>query len=366
MDETDLNNLSTNPRNCLYSAEHIVSGIPIPKTKRIELFSADQWEEFTEEWGSSLTSSYFKVKRFAGAGDQGLDVVGFIGGSRFDDGWDNYQCKYYDHPLYPSDVWVEIGKIIYYSFRGDYPPPRKYYFVAPKQVGTTLGTLLANPNKLKEEQRSNWLSHCQDKITTTDIVELKGKLLAYYEAFDFTIFDSTSLVEMVIGHASTPFHSVRFGGGLDVRPSPEIPAENIVTTDHRYVRQLLAVYAEAIGSDTEPLQMNILDNSEKHKMDFHRQRERFYHAESLRNFSRDAVPAGTYEQLQDDIYQGVVDICEDQHDNGLECMKSTVSQAAKITVHSSPLASVTRVADKQGICHQLVDDDRLSWVADNE
>jgi hypothetical protein len=366
MDKADLKDINPNPQRGLYSAEHIISGIPIPKTKRIELFSADQWEEFTEEWASSLTSSYFKVERFAGAGDQGLDVVGFIDGSSFDDGWDNYQCKYYDHSLYPSDVWVEIGKIIYYSFHGNYPPPRKYYFVAPKQVGTKLGKLLANPSKLKEEQRSNWLSHCQDKITTTESVGLNGELLAYFEAFDFTIFDSTSLVEMVIGHADTPFHAVRFGGGLAARPSPEIPAENTVSTNHRYVRQLLAVYAEAIGNDTKPLHMAILDKSEKHKVDFHRQRERFYHAESLRNFSRDTVPAGTYEQLQDDIYQGVVDICEDQHDTGMECMKSTVSQAAKITVQSSPLASVTRVADKQGICHQLVDNERLSWIDENE
>lgn len=358
--------LNPNPQSGLYSAEHVVSGIPIPKTKRIELFSADQWEEFTEEWASSLENLYHKVKRFAGAGDQGMDVVGFIDGDTFDDGWDNYQCKYYNHPLYPGDVWIEIGKNIYYSYRGDYPVPRKYYFVAPKQVGTALGKLLANPDELKKELRSNWLAHCQDKITATATVVLEDGLLDYFDEFDFTIFDSTSLVEMVAGHATTPFHAVRFGGGLGTRPSSDIPAENTVTTDRRYVRQLLAVYSEALGINGNPLKLTLLDKSEKYKKSFHRQRERFYHAESLRNFSRDTVPEGTYEQLQDDIYQGVVDVCEDEHNTGLECMNSTVTQAAKLSIQSSPLVSVTRVADKQGICHQLVDDERLSWMDENE
>lgn len=357
--------LSPNPKSGLYSAEHVTSGIPIPKTKRIELFSADQWEEFTEEWATSLASSYHKIKRFAGAGDQGLDVVGFISNSTFEGGWDNYQCKYYDHSLYPSDVWVEFGKIIYYSFRGDYPPPQKYYFVAPKQVGTTLGKLLATPQSLKAELLINWVGHCQDKISTTNPVVLEGNLRDYFDKFDFTIFDSSSLVDMVAGHVTTPFHAVRFGGGLGIRPTPEIPAANTVTIDRRYVRQLLAAYAEASGDNTAPLTLAILDKNDKHKNSFHRQRERFYHAESLRNFSRDTVPEGTYEQLQEDIYQGVIDVCEGGHDNGLERMKNTVSQAAKVSIQSSPLASVIRVADKQGICHQLVDNERLSWVDEN-
>lgn len=366
MVKPEFKDLSPNPQSGLYSAEHVISGIPIPKTKRIELFSADQWEEFTEEWATSLASSYHKIKRFAGAGDQGLDVVGFIKNNTFDGGWDNFQCKYYDHSLYPSDAWVEFGKIIYYSFRGEYPPPHKFYFVAPKQVGTTLGKLLANPQGLKAELHANWAGYCQDKITATSSVVLEGDLLNYFDQFDFTIFDSTSLVDMVVGHASTPFHAVRFGGGLGIRPAPEIPDEHTVTIDRRYVRQLLAVYAEASGDIATPLTLAILDKNDKHKKSFHRQRERFYHAESLRNFSRDTVPEGTYEQLQEDIYQGVVDICENDHDTGLECMQSTLSQAAKISIQSSPLASITRVADKQGICHQLVDDDRLSWVDENE
>ena len=70
-----LRDLTPNPETDCYSAAHVVSGIPIPKPRRIELFSSDAWEEFTEEWASSQKAAYAKIVRFAGAGDMGLDVV---------------------------------------------------------------------------------------------------------------------------------------------------------------------------------------------------------------------------------------------------------------------------------------------------
>ena len=145
MDENELRDVNPNPHKGLYSDEHIIAGIPMPKQARIEKFSDSEWEEFSEEYAFSLQGLYHKVQRFGGAGDKGLDVACFINDQTFSAGWDNYQCKFYDHSLYPSDIWVEFGKVIFYSFRGDYPAPNKYYFVAPKGIGTTLAMLLAKP-----------------------------------------------------------------------------------------------------------------------------------------------------------------------------------------------------------------------------
>jgi len=44
-----------------------------------------------------------------------------------------------------NDVWVELGKTIYYAFKGEFPPPANYYFAASKGVGLKLRSLLANP-----------------------------------------------------------------------------------------------------------------------------------------------------------------------------------------------------------------------------
>ena len=360
MDDKDFNELKPNPQEGLYNSEHIASGIPIPKTKRIELFSPGEWEEFTEEWASSLTDKYHKVKRFGGSGDHGLDVVGFIGDSTFSNGWDNYQCKHYDHPLRPSDVWVEIGKLLYFSFSGEYPAPQKYYFVAPKGIGTSLGKLLSEPIKLKHKTKENWEKSIQDEISASFTAKLEGELLDYFEDFDFSIYDSISLSELITGHSKTAFHSVRFGGGFGIRPKPEIPPEDTTTIESRYVQQLLSAYGDREGEVVSELTW--LDNKPNYRQDFNRQRERFYHAESLRNFSRDNVPEGTYEQLQEDIYQGVVDVCDSKYDDGFLRMKATIAQAAQLSLDSSPLQSVTRTADKQGICHQLANSDQLKWL----
>ena len=364
MDENDFKELKPSPQKGLYSSEHVVSGIPMPKTKRIESFSPDEWEEFTEEYASSLTDLYQKVLRFGGAGDKGLDVVGFINGSTFVDGWDNYQCKFYDHALYPSDVWLEFGKIIYYSFVGDYTMPHKYYFVAPKGIGTTLSNLLAKPDELKKEIREQWNEKINNNISTTFDAPLSGELLDYFDAFDFSIFDSSSLAELVIGHSKTPFHSVRFGGGLAMRPESDLPPENAALNENIYIKQLLNAYGDCEGEVVHNLEW--LEDNDKYKKNFQRQRERFYHAESLRNFSRDNVPAGTFENLQEDVYQGVVDVCELNYKHGFDRMTETVKQAAQLSIDSSPLKSVTSIADKQGICHQLVNNDDLKWVEDND
>lgn len=360
IDAKILRKIKPNPQKGLYTADHVASGLPIPKTRRVELFSPDEWEEFTEEWASSLESNYYQVKRFAGSGDQGLDVVGFISDNTFEGGWDNYQCKHYDAPLTPSNIWVEIGKIVYYSFNEQYPHPQKYFFVASNGIGTKLGKLLASPKTLKSECKSNWGKYCETKILKDVTARLEGDLLNYYEEFDFSIFSSKSLVELIEGHSKTSFHSVRFGGGLPLRPVSKSPPGKIADTESRYIEQLYEAYSDYKGEKISDVS-SVRKNPEL-KKDFLRQRERFFHAESLRNFARDTVPLGTFENLQEEIYQGVVDTCESNHVNGFVRMRETVLQSAKLSVTSSSLSSVTKIQDRQGVCHQLANEDRLIWV----
>lgn len=86
----------------------------------------------------------------------------------------------------------------------------------------------------------------------------------------------------------------------------------------------------------------------------------------MRNFSRDTVPFGVFEDLQEDIFYGVVDICEASHASDMDRLNATMSQAANVIVDASPLSSVTRPRDKQGMCHQLVNENRLNWSEKDE
>lgn len=70
--------------------------------------------------GKLSQNEYVAARRFGGSGDLGIDIAGFCSDKGFEAVWDNYQCKRYGHPLRPGDIWVEIGKIIYYSYLGKY------------------------------------------------------------------------------------------------------------------------------------------------------------------------------------------------------------------------------------------------------
>ena len=368
IDDADLKKIQPPAPSCSALVEHVQNGIPIAKAARMMLFSPDEWESFVEEWASSLTSTYVKVRRFGGAGDLGVDISGFCDGNDFMGVWDNYQCKRYQSALTPTNIYIEIGKIIYYSFLRRYTPPRKHYFVASNGIGTTLEQLLCNHKQLKEKTKENWATYCEGQITAKSKVILSGPLLSYYNAFDFSIFTSKSAIDLIKEHSKTNYHSVRFGGGLPPRPCSSAPPPDLSDIEMKYANEILHAYSEYIGENISCV--NDLDmgckKKNKLKMDFLRQRERFYHAEALRNFARDTVPEGTFISLQEELFHGVIDTCSDDHENGFKRMQATLEKASNLILTSNPLIQAIKVQDKQGICHQLVNDDKIKWVEDDE
>ena len=57
---------------------------------------------------------------------------------------------------------------------------------------------------------------------------------------------------------------------------------------------------------------------------FNRSREVFYYAESLRNFPRDSVDPGAFDEIREEIYHGVVNTYEMDYSNGYTRMASTL------------------------------------------
>ena len=84
----------------------------------IQIYSSDEWEQFIREWVESMRARYNEIRRASGSGDKGRDVVGYVSSVSQNSLWDNYQCKHYDHALYPSDLWKELAKLCYYTFKG--------------------------------------------------------------------------------------------------------------------------------------------------------------------------------------------------------------------------------------------------------
>ena len=169
---------------------------------------------------------------------------------------------------------------------------------------------------------------------------------------------------MIEGHSRTPFHAVRFGGGLPPRDidKEENPPSAYAEKESRYIRQLFDAYgdylATPINSATD-IQASSRPNLNNNLL---RQRERFYSAESLRNFARDTVPPGTFDRFQNEILDAVIDSCEGEHDDGFARMSKVVQLSTQVILTANPLMSVVETKDKQGVCHQLANEDRLVWV----
>jgi len=322
---------------------------------RVLVYAPDEWEAFIHEWVSSLKKRYSKVLRFAGAGDRGIDIAGFTDKMLLSGTWDNYQCKHYEKPIAPHVAWPEIGKILWHSFNKHYAPPRAYYFVSPKGTSTTLSLLLANAKNLKAALIGVWDKTVRDRIGATPVL-LTGEFAAYVAQFDFSIFKSIPLLEVIEDHRKTPYFAARFGGGLPPRPKPPKPPVAIAPTEMRYVGHLLDAYAD--HKKQPAISIRDLSKWEPLKDHFRRSRESFYHAESLRVFVRDKVEPGTFESLQDELYLGVIDICNGQYSDGYERVVSVTNVAQTLALDAHPLTASTFPSDRRGICHQLANEAR--------
>lgn len=342
------------------SASQIVHGPSVPPQQRLLAYSPDQWEDFVQEWGHyCLKNAYIKVERYSGAGDMGIDVVGFVDEQRLLGAWDNFQCKHYDHPLRPSDVWAEFGKILWYSFKGNYKRPRHYYFVSPRGVGTKLSRLLGNAKLLRTELIANWDKSVKSFITETQDVPLDEALQKYLDAFDFTIFGAKTGLQLVEDHRDTPAFAARFGGGLPPRPIADKPPAALGSDESRYVTELLGAYSE----HTKTVVLVPSDLTQPRLKDhFRRQREAFYEAEALRVFARDKVPPGTFESLQDNICDGVIDTHDSSHTDGFAKVLAVTKAARDLQITANALINSTNPKDRDGICHQLVNEERLQWT----
>ena len=339
----------------------IGSGTNFPAIKLVEIFSPDDWEGFTEEYVGSVTPAYKKTIRFTGSGDMGRDVVGFSSDKYFDGPWDNYQCKRYGDALIPSDVWVEIGKLIYYTFRGEFNPPQNYYFAGSKDIGLKLKKLLTNSAELKSQLIAYWDKHCREQITDTGEIKLEGALKAYLDAFDFTIFKPLSVVEMIAVHSKTPYYIRRFGAAnIPARPKPALPPAAVQATESRYVQQLLQAYTDHLKVPVTDVKE--LANWPEIEQHFNRAREVFYHAESLRNFARDSFDAGMFDAVSEEIFHGTVDTYGMKYPDALERVRSTVTQAGNLSPNCNVLCVRVQIQDKHGICHHLANANRFIWV----
>lgn len=327
----------------------------------IQTYSPDEWERFIVEWTEGFQPSYHQVVRLGGAGDKGRDVVAYLSDpTKPKCEWDNYQCKHYDHPLQPGDVWTELGKLCVYTHRGDYTVPRLYRFVAPRGVGPKLHDLLRKPEDLKRQLIANWDKKCKSTISDSEDFPLEGELKTHVEAFDFSIVWFLTHKEILDQHRTTRYWHQRFKTERPSRPVPDSPPAEVQPHELHYVKCLLDAYADHLK---QPLKTSAeLINFPLLSRHFRHARECFFSAEALARFSRDNFTPGAFDAVQNHILDGVYDITLICHADGYQCLLKVAEVALHLPLPESDLKPYIGPADRKGICHRLANTRRLTWL----
>lgn len=355
--EDELKPMSVRPK---LTTEQILNGPHVTARERIQLYSDKEFEVFIQDWlQACLSDKYTKIKRCGGAGDLGRDVIAYIsdGGK-----WDNYQCKHYDKKLQPTDVYLELGKHIYYSYMGRFKPSESYYFVSPRGIGPKLNDLLDNVKNLKKELVNSWDSYCLKKITSSAEVKLDGSFKDYLEKFDFSIFKEYQIETIIEEFSVTKYYPSRFGGGLNTtRENIPKPPDKIDSTEFSYVAKLFEVYGEKLNQViTSKNDLNKFKNELSH---FERQRVAYYSAESLKEFSRDNLHSQLdYNSLLQEFYTMIVNVVDSNFSTGWDRLCKAIEVSGSIVIDKHPLKSEMDQQDRNGICHQLANEkDDIKW-----
>ena len=194
----------------------------IPPIDKVHVMDEDSFEQFTLEWlYGCKKAKYSSIKRIGGAGDKGRNVVAYYS----DGSVDYYQCKHYNTALTPSNYYLELGKLCYYTYKKEIPIPKEYYIIASNDVGPSLQDLLDNMSELRSSLIKNWDTYCKAKITKTAEVSLDKSFSDYINSFNFTIVKTYPMAQVIDEYLDTIYGNIRFSGRRLNMPASLIPRE---------------------------------------------------------------------------------------------------------------------------------------------
>jgi hypothetical protein len=313
-------------------------------------------EQFCRAWVEKK-SGYFEVKRYAGSGDLGRDVVGFLTDKRHDGEWDNFQCKQYRSGVAVSQGLLAVGKILYWAWKGEFTAPRRFYFVAPRRLARKLEGYVDKPSEFKQALLDNWDTACAKNITSKETITLDPSFQAFIGTFDFKNVHAINIDDMMADAAVKPLLIEKFGADPGAYPPAVVPVD-VESAEMRYIQELVDAYGERAKSPFKD-HAEVLANAE-HGPDLRRQRDRYFEADAFQKFYRDNTSASVIAGFRKDIHYGVVDHWNEPATDTLARVESVMKHAGTVTP-AGLLAKYAHVPVKQGMCHHFVNDGQMSW-----
>ncbi|MGW6401263.1 ABC-three component system protein [Streptomyces sp. NPDC055134] len=328
----------------------------------IYFYSPDQFEEFVYEWARALKHPYVGVDIHGGSGDHGVDVAAYLTPQKLKGDWHSYQCKHYGKQLALAAALPEMLKVFTAVIEGHYVLPSRYVFVAPS-ISRPLVRILATPDELKRVFLGE-LTRPKNKVTAAFPDLLRQAVMALARSTDFSMFEAGNLDDILDLHRTTRHWAERFHQPLPLRPAVPPPPDEHDPSEARYIRQLLDVYTERFGD-----RASSLPAAREHKTcgeHLRRQREAFFSAEWLRMYARESVPEGYFEALQKDVYDGVIEVADRVYPMAWERVQAVLESSVHVQLTETELVTVVRTLDRKGVCHQLANEDQLTWCQGDE
>ena len=231
--------------------------------------------------------------------------------------------------------------------------------------------VLPNLNFSKIEQlQFNVLSLIRDSACSSDT---KNKMTDLAENGMVAKFLAAAFLESLAWPNSRPRsiseRKTEFSWKDRPLPRPSVPS-GIAPQEMPYVDALMRVYEEiegihSIGSEN-------IDAYPNHQKHFKRQRSDYYAAEALRRGLRDAYEEPDDDQfraLEDEVYDGVIDTYECEYGSGMDRLRHTLKQSVQISADKCFATRDTSWignSEKKGMCHILVNDERIrGWLDDD-
>ncbi|CAM5567349.1 hypothetical protein SAURM35S_02924 [Streptomyces aurantiogriseus] len=326
--------------------------------QQVFYWEADQWEQFTCEWVRMRKDEfgYLGVEIIGGTNDRGADVVAFMSEQRLNGEWHCYQCKHYSDGLTLDDALPEMIKPFAAAVETTRTLPTKYIFVAPR-IHSRLKDTVLTPAELKRRFLSYMDGRTRPVAALTP--ETRHAVRELAARTDFSMFWTVNLDEVLEVYSKSPLFASRFNLPPTGEPVKLIPPPVPGVNEARYLKRLLDVYQEKFGAQIA----TVKDAFEHPASGQHlgRQRVAFFDAESLRMYARESVPGDAYQELQDDVLDNLIEVAVRDFPSGWERLQAVLQASGQLNISGSLLASHFRNSQRKGMCHQLANEDKLTW-----
>ncbi len=150
-------------------------------------------------------------------------------------------------------------------------------------------------------------------------------------------------------------------------PDKLTPPEKLESEETTYIISLLKAFAdkqkvESYTIETLPV---------KYQNELQRHRQDYFNAEAVHRKVREIYSDNDnqFEILKNETYDGVIDTALMTYSDGYEKLLKVLAQAVQLNHGKSLLWQLPEwlsSSEKKGICHILVNDKRITWVAEDE